>query len=250
MRFHLYNNNSVATFIQEFPWENLEQPNKLNRRCSKCEFGQDQEATETRSISEFPTVLFVHVPKFEIKIKSKISDKFLTIGNERYELCAVMDRQGATPNSGHWIVWSKNRDNSGWLKCINDKDITDVLQKVKLFSQENFLFAYLRLDQIQILNIILLPTSPSSVESSKSQKNISPKASTNEMIEVRCQGCFKQFKALMKHLSKSKTCQEFYDMDALSYENKKKRQENTKKRVKRFRANETPEKNLRRRKKQ
>ena len=244
MRFHLYNNNSVATFIQEFPWENLEQPNKLNRRCSKCEFGQDQEATETRSISEFPTVLFVHVPKFEIKIKSKISDKFLTIGNERYELCAVMDRQGATPNSGHWIVWSKNRDNSGWLKCINDKDITDVLQKVKLFSQENFLFAYLRLDQIQILNIILLPTSPSSVESSKSQKNISPKASTKEMMEVRCQGCFKQFKALMKHLSKSKTCQEFYDMDALSYENKKKRQENTKKRVKRFRAFETPEKKI------
>ena len=78
--FHLYNNNSVATSIQELLLENLDQPTMLDRRCSKCEYGQNQEATETRSISEFPEVLFVHVPKFEIRIKSKISDKFLTIG--------------------------------------------------------------------------------------------------------------------------------------------------------------------------
>ena len=141
--FHLYNNDSIATSIQELLWENLEQPTKMDRRCSKCPYGQDQQATETRSISMFPAVLFVHVPKFEINIKSKVSDEILTIGNEKYELCAVMDHQGATPNSGHWIVWCKKRDGSGWLKC-NDKEITDVLLEEKMFSRENFLFAYVR----------------------------------------------------------------------------------------------------------
>ena len=269
--FHLYNNNSVATSIQELLWENLDQPTPLHRRCSKCEYGLDQEATETRSISEFPAVLFVHVPKFEIRIKSKISDKFLTIGNERYELYAVMDHQGVSPNSGHWIVWSKNRDNSGWLKC-NDKEITEVLLEEKMFSRDNFLFAYMRCHQTSptsstikhtflsspdpksLLSTSREPTSPtnstkvfsnkrtnsspSSTGALKSLKKNTPSPvlsskGTND-IEIKCLGCFKTFKALMKHLAKSEMCQQLYDMDDLRNESKKRSLEGHKERSKRF----------------
>ena len=103
--FHLYNNNSVATSIQELILENIEQQTVLERRCSKCEYGQDQMATSLRSISQLPAVLFVHVPKFKMKIKSKVSDELLAIGNKRFELYAIMDHLGTRPNNGHWIVW-------------------------------------------------------------------------------------------------------------------------------------------------
>ena len=170
---HLYNNNSVATSIQELLWENLEQPTPLERRCSKCDYGQDQKATSFRSISKYPAVLFVHVPKFEIKIKSKASDEFLTIGNEIYELYAVMDHLGTSPNCGHWIVWSKCQDGSGWIKC-DDKEITDVLLEEKIFSRNNFLLAYLRIDKKTSPSPT--PTSESSVFSSK-KPNLSSKRS-------------------------------------------------------------------------
>ena len=91
--------------IQELIWENIEQQTVLERRCSKCEYGQDQMATSLRSISQLPAVLFVHVPKFKMKIKSKVSDELLAIGNKRFELYAIMDHLGTRPNNGHWIVW-------------------------------------------------------------------------------------------------------------------------------------------------
>ena len=71
--------------IQELIWENIEQQTVLERRCSKCEYG--------------------HVPKFKMKIKSKVSDELLAIGNKRFELYAIMDHLGTRPNNGHWIVW-------------------------------------------------------------------------------------------------------------------------------------------------
>ena len=169
---HLYNNNSVATSIQELLWENLEEPTPLERRCSKCDYGQDQKALSFRSISQYPAVLFVHVPKFEINIRSRVSDEFLTIGNERYELCAVMDHQGSSPNSGHWITWSKCLERSAWIKC-DDKDITDVLLQEKIYSRNNFLFAYLRSAKKTVSNIeynfaSLSPT-PESANTSSAQ---------------------------------------------------------------------------------
>ena len=45
----------------------------------------------------------------------------------------------------------------------------------------------------------------------------------------------------MIHLSKSKTCQEYYDMEGLRNEKKKRSLEQHKERVKRYRGNKTPD---------
>ena len=90
---------------------------------------------------KFPDVLLLNVSKFEIPTKSNVTDEYITVNNEFYQLCGVLDHLGIDQFSGHWITWSRSKQaEKGWMLCddglIKSTSIHEVL------NRNNYILAY------------------------------------------------------------------------------------------------------------
>ena len=132
---------SNSKSIQELLLQNLSNPSeKFTLICSGCKHGKPQDLQSFRSITAFPDVFLINVSKFEVPTRSIPSDEYITMNDQVYQLCGVLDHIGIDQDSGHWITWVKcNEAPHGWLKCDDDALQSVAIEEV--LNKNNYIFA-------------------------------------------------------------------------------------------------------------
>ena len=243
--FHLSNDDkSKAISIQELLDDNLTLPSDvLKMRCSQCDYGQDQDAITMKSISKLPQVLLLNVPKFEfqkhnkrvIKVptKSVVTDEYVIVNNQRFKLFGVLDHQGTSQHSGHWLTWARCREApGGWLRCDDSSVEPATLEKV--LNQDNYILAYQkhvesnRSSPVKHNESNRSPParSTSKLNVSESKLNSPMKSSKISTLGNQCMTCGKTFTRLLQHLRMKASCQHSYDMDAIEKDQASRQRQN------------------------
>ena len=130
-------------------------------------------------VSEFPEILFLQVPKNS----GKVCEGSFHIQDVRYDIVGVVDHNGASVHSGHYITWAKHQ--SQWFK-FDDKEIEFDTENVH-FSSNNYIYVGIRSNE-------------------------------NDENKQKCVSCNKFFSSLLKHLRKAPICQVYYDLEEMKHE--------------------------------
>ena len=217
--FHLYNRNPKAISVQELIDENLKTPSeKFTLVCSGCNYGQPQEITNLRSITKLPPVLIINVPKFEVATKSLPSDELITVNNQKYKLCGVLDHIGRDQHGGHWITWARcSQAPGGWIRC--DDSSIDPVTLDQVLNENNYSFVYqkhLENDIPAQIELVKSPQKPASDD--VTPKTPAPEAKDSWTVVKRknsgkitslgdkCASCGKGFTRLIQHLKMKTAC--------------------------------------------
>ena len=73
--------------------------------------------------------------------ESVVSDEYVTINNQSYKLFGVLDHQGTSQHSGHWLTWVRCSEAAGgWLRCDDSSVEPTTLEKV--MNRNNYILAY------------------------------------------------------------------------------------------------------------
>ena len=116
---------------------------EIEMRCpnSLCVDNSIKRAGQSKVIVELPKVLFLTVAKeFHLQVKAYPLEETIHFQGVTFKLVGLVDHQGRTAKSGHYIAWKKV--NSNWYKC-DDSVITEVNLDV-IPSNNNYMFVYLR----------------------------------------------------------------------------------------------------------
>ena len=154
-------------------------------------------------VTKLPAILFIQVQK---TVNPRANDGFFTVEGVRFEIVGVVDHLGVNTHTGHYITWAKVQ--SQWFKCDDKSVVLD--HGDKHFSVNNYIFVGIRKDE------------------------------TDDDSD-RCIPCGKSFSSHLKHLQQAKICQKFYDLEAMKKEIAEKRKILKSQRMRKTRANQTPE---------
>ena len=153
----------------------------------------------------------------KVPTKSVTTDEHITVNNQRYKLFGVLDHQGATQHSGHWLTWARCREAAGgWLRCDDSSVEPATLEKV--LNQDNYILAYqkhIESNRSSPVKHIESNRSPPAISKNMSNTAVSeskfkhPPQNSSKISTLgnKCATCGKTFTRLLQHLRMKVSCQ-------------------------------------------
>ena len=101
---------------------------------------------QTIHVQPLGRALLLHLKRYDYETQRKLNepvflDRVLTFGTARYEFTALIEHQGRSMQSGHYVAYV--RSTNYWL--CNDKDVVQVTWN-DVEKRQAYLLAYVRVD--------------------------------------------------------------------------------------------------------